>query len=90
MGLTFTPARKHRIHNLYLVFGSKFPPKQQKKTFCDINILLELMSQKGHLHVFVCDSENYMENMFRSYVLRTSHFDVARRGRCTRTVPLTS
>ena len=41
---------------------------------------------KNSLHVFVCDSENYMEKLFGNYFLGKSHFSYTKiRARSTTT-----
>ena len=64
--LVYTRARKDYIHKFLFVFGINFPKNYISITrtyFSGINF------PKIAYHVFVCDSENYMENCLGIIVL---------------------
>ena len=69
-----TLARKYYIHKLLFseLMSRKITLQLQE------NIFRELISRKLHFpkitcHVFVCDSENYMEKLFVNFLLGKSH-----------------
>ena len=62
-----------RLHTYIFVFGINFPNNYisvTRKYFSGINF------PKITFHVFVCDSENYMEKCFWNYFLGKSHFQL--------------
>ena len=58
------------VFHTFFVFGINFPKNYMSVTR---NSFLELISRKNTLHVFFCDSENYMEKSFGNYFLGKSH-----------------
>ena len=64
----YTPARKDSIHisSLSELISRKTTFQLQEK-FSGTNFLTITY------HVFICDSENYMEKLFRNYFLGKSH-----------------
>ena len=57
---------------IHYVFGFSFLKK--KEHFSHLPLFSGLSFTKIALHVCVCDSENYMDNVFENYYLGTSHF----------------
>ena len=62
-------ARSCHTNVAYPLFRSHQMRLQACKYFSGIHF------PKITLHVFVCDSENYMENLFGNYFLGKSHFN---------------
>ena len=71
----YSPARKYEIHKC------RFSEIISRKSASQLhkNTSLELIYRKITLHVFVCDSENYMEKMFANDFLRKSHFSTCKK-----------
>ena len=71
LNLAFLPVsgkfrEKAQNHQILSVFGITFPKNYISVTR---NLFLELISQKITYHVFICDSENYMEKLFGNIFL---------------------
>ena len=65
------------VNKILWSFRNEFPEKlhfSYKKYFSGINF------QKITYHVFVCDSENYMEKCFWNYFLGKTHFSYMKSG----------